>query len=68
MLEKTNANKNGNISIKIIVVVGVVIILNSNNNNVFTIIRTISENLFLPKVTRKETRSSASFRETLGIS
>ena len=36
--------------------------------SVLTIIQTISGNLFLPKVTRKETRSSASFRETLGIS
>ena len=32
---------------------------------VLTIIQIISANLFLPKVIRNETRSSASFRETL---
>ena len=36
--------------------------------SVLTIMRLISRNLFLPKVTRKKTRSSASFRETLGRS
>ena len=36
--------------------------------SVLTIMRIVSGNVFLPKVTRKETRSSASFRETLGRS